>query len=195
MKICLFGGTFDPPHIGHLLIAQTICEVENFDKILFIPAYQPPHKMYISSITHRLNMLKIAIANNPNFELCDIEIKRGGISYSIDTIHHIKDQYKLQKPDLYYLMGSDSLGDFHTWKQAKEILETCQVIVAVRPRFKPSDIQPWVLKKIQFANIPRFEISSTTIRDRWIDEKTIRYMVPLDVWEYIHEHKLFQNNH
>ena len=194
MKICLFGGTFDPPHIGHLLIAQTICEVEAFDKIMFIPAYEPPHKVFISPIAHRLNMLKIAIANNPNFELCDVEIKRKGISYSIDTINYIKEQYTLEKPELFYLMGSDSLGDFHTWKNAEEILNVCQVIVAVRPGFKPSEIQPWVLKKVQFANNPKFEISSTTIRKRWTEDKTIRYMVPLDVWQYINEHKLFQPN-
>jgi nicotinate-nucleotide adenylyltransferase len=192
VKTCLFGGTFDPPHIGHLLIAQTICEVEKFDKILFIPAYEPPHKKFTSLVEHRLNMLKIAIAGNPNFELCDLEIKRKGISYSVDTIKIVQEKYDLKKSELYYLMGTDSLGDFRDWHKAKEILNICQVIVAVRPGFSPSDIPPWIMKKIQFANIPRFEISSTTIRYRWIKNKTIRYMVPLDVWKYINENHLFQ---
>ena len=81
MKICLFGGTFDPPHIGHLLISQTICEVEEFDKILFIPAYNPPHKKDISPIDHRVKMVKLAISGNPKFEFSDIEIKRRHILY------------------------------------------------------------------------------------------------------------------
>ena len=92
MKICLFGGTFDPPHIGHLLIAQTVCEAENFDKILFVPAYQPPHKTEITPIKNRLEMLQIAVEGNPNFEISDMEIIRRGVSYSIDTIRAIKEE-------------------------------------------------------------------------------------------------------
>ena len=92
MKICLFGGTFDPPHIGHLLIAQTVCEAENFDKILFIPAYQPPHKTEITPIKYRLEMLQIAVEGNPNFEISDVEIKRRGVSYSIDSIRAIMEE-------------------------------------------------------------------------------------------------------
>ena len=86
MKICLFGGTFDPPHIGHLLIAQTVCEAENFDKILFMPAYSPAHKNGITSIDHRINMVKIAIKDNPKFEYSDVDVIRKGTSYSIDSI-------------------------------------------------------------------------------------------------------------
>ena len=86
MKICLFGGTFDPPHIGHLLIAQTIYEAENFDKILFIPAYAPPHKNNVTPTKHRIEMVKIAISDNPNFEYSDVDIVRKGISYTIDSL-------------------------------------------------------------------------------------------------------------
>ena len=86
MKICLFGGTFDPPHIGHLLIAQTVCEAEGFDKILFIPAYTPPHKNNITAVKHRIEMVKLAISDNPNFEYSDADIIRKGVSYTIDTI-------------------------------------------------------------------------------------------------------------
>jgi len=93
MKKCIFGGTFDPPHIGHLLIAQTICEAEEFDKIIFVPALKNPHKSVgvTSSIDSRLKMLESAVEGNPHFEISDIEIKRGGISYSIDTIKFIKE--------------------------------------------------------------------------------------------------------
>jgi len=190
MKICLFGGTFDPPHIGHLLIAQTVCEAEKFDKVLFIPANKPPHKKISTNIRHRLSMLKIAIEGNPNFEISDVEIKRGGISYSIDTIKKIKQQIN-NNDELSFLIGSDSLFEFQNWKEPREILKICKVLIAIRPGFRPSDIPSWILHRIQFANIPRFEISSSNIRSRWIENKTIRYMVTLPVWDYINEHKLY----
>ena len=192
MKICFFGGTFDPPHIGHLLVPQMVCEVEEFDKILFIPAYNPPHKINISSVEHRTNMLKIAINGNPKFGYSDIEVKREGISYSIDTIRALKQEMKLTSNNCYYLVGSDSLVDFHSWREYKAILDECQVIVALRPGFRPSDIRHWVLHRIRFANIPRYEVASTTIRTRWINNKTIRYMVTLPVWNYINENKLYK---
>tara|TARA_B100000029_G_scaffold83810_1_gene74620 strand:+ start:1426 stop:2004 length:579 start_codon:yes stop_codon:yes gene_type:complete len=191
MRICLFGGTFDPPHIGHLLIAQTVCEAENFDKIIFIPAYQPPHKTEITPVDDRLKMLKIAVKGNPNFEISDIEIKRGGVSYTIDTVKAVKKELGTDKKDLFYLIGSDSLLNFHNWKDPKNILDECQVIVAIRPGFRPSDIPSWILHRIQFANIPRFEISSSNIRHRWVENKTIRYMVTLPVWDYINENNLY----
>ena len=119
MKKCIFGGTFDPPHIGHLLIAQTICEAEEFDKIIFVPALKNPHKSVgvTSPIDKRLKMLEIAVEGNPHFEISDIEIKRGGISYSLDTIRHIKKEQNLKCEELYFLIGSDILNDFHKWHE------------------------------------------------------------------------------
>ena len=193
MKICLFGGTFDPPHIGHLLIAQTIYEAENFDKILFIPAYAPPHKNNVTPMKHRIEMVKIAISDNPNFEYSDVDIIRKGISYTIDSIVDIKRNYKLTNDGIYYLIGSDSLIDFKNWKDSKEILDECNVIVAIRPGFRPSDIPHWILQKVHFANIPRFELSSSKIRSRWVKDLTIRYMVTLPIWEYINENNLYSS--
>ena len=191
MRTCLFGGTFDPPHIGHLLVAQTVCEAENFDKILFIPAFQPPHKDDISPVDERLAMLELAEEGNPNFEISDVELKRRGVSYTIDTVKSIKEEMKLKSHEIFYLIGSDSLLEFQNWKDPKGILNECQVLVAIRPGFRPSDIPSWILQKIQFANIPRFEISSSNIRHRWVENKTIRYMVTLPVWEYIEKNNLY----
>ena len=193
MKICLFGGTFDPPHIGHLLIAQTVYEAENFDKILFIPAYAPPHKNSITPMNHRIEMVKIAISDNPNFEISDVDIVRKGTSYTIDSIVDIKRNYKLTNDEIYYLIGSDSLIDFKNWKDSKEILDECNVIVAIRPGFRPSDIPHWILQKVHFANIPRFELSSSKIRSRWVKDLTIRYMVTLPIWKYINENNLYSS--
>ena len=193
MKVCLFGGTFDPPHLGHLIIAQTIFEAENFDQIVFIPAYQPPHKkgLKISPVDQRLEMLNIAIKENPNFIMSDLEIQRKGLSYSIETIMEYKKQNNIKSKDLFYLMGSDSLKQFKKWKEPKMIINESRVIVAIRPGFRPSDIPNWILAKIQFASIPRIEISSTTIRHRWAEDKTIRYMVTESVWQYINKNKLY----
>ena len=193
MKICLFGGTFDPPHIGHLLIAQTVCEAENFDKILFIPAYKPPHKNNITPVKHRIEMVKLAISDNPNFEYSDADIVRKGVTYTIDTILDIKQKSGLKNDEVYYLIGSDSLIDLKNWKDSKKILKECNVIVAIRPGFRPSDIPHWILQEVHFANIPRFELSSTKIRSRWVKDLTIRYMVTLPIWEYINKNSLYSS--
>lgn len=191
MKICIFGGTFDPPHIGHLLIAQTVCEAEAFDKVIFMPANRPPHKKNISDVSDRLAMLNLAIEGNPNFEISDLEIKRGGVSYTIDTLCSIENSVIGMKDELFYLIGSDNLLDLELWKNPRAILKKCNVVVAIRPGFRPSDIPAWILHRIQFANIPRFEISSSNIRKRWRENKTIRYLVTLPVWEYINSNKLY----
>ena len=188
----MFGGTFDPPHIGHLLVAQTIFEAENFDKIVFIPTFKTPQKNNITDIKDRLAMLRMGVTSNPNFEISDLEIQRGGTSYTIDTVREYKSDQDYDSRELYYLIGSDSLQTFHTWKEPREILDECQVIVALRPGFRPSDISNWILRKVRFANIPRFEISSSTIRLRWQENKTIRYMVTQPVWEYINDHGIYK---
>ena len=191
MKICLFGGTFDPPHIGHLLIAQTVFEAENFDKVLFVPANRTRNKIVITPQINRVEMLKLAIKDNPNFEISELEIERGGISFTIETIKKIKSDLLSDKDELFFLIGSDSLLDFKNWKNPEGILKECQVVVAIRPGFRPSDIPAWILHNIHFANIPRFEISSTNIRKRWVEDKTIRYMVTQPVWEYINKSNLY----
>ena len=193
MKTCIFGGTFDPPHIGHLLIAQTVFESENFERLIFVPANISPAKKNGDSSPpeERSKMLEIALINNPNFEISDLEINREGISYTVDTIREFVDKLKLDKKDLFFLMGSDTLKSFHTWKDPEKILNLCNIIVAIRPGFTPSDIPQWVLDSVRFANIPRFEVSSTNIRRRWREGKTIRYMVTKEVWEYIDEKDLY----
>ncbi|MFH1851741.1 MAG: nicotinate-nucleotide adenylyltransferase [Candidatus Neomarinimicrobiota bacterium] len=193
MKLCVFGGTFDPPHIGHLLIAQTVFEAEDFDQIVFVPAYNPPHKDNdkMTPVDLRLEMLELAVAENPHFSISDVEIKRMGVSYSIDTVRQLKLLRGLDSDAIYFLIGSDTLPDVVNWKNPHELIDECRIIVALRPGFRPSDIPAWLLQKVQFANIPRFEISSTTIRRRWRENKTIRYMVTQPVWEYINKHNLY----
>ena len=194
MKICLFGGTFDPPHIGHLIIAETIKESERFDKMIFVPAFHPPHKddSNLSSIEDRLEMLRLSVNHDDTFELSDIEIERGGISYTIETIRELKSRYDLTKRHIYFLMGSDALVQFHDWKDHVSILKECRVLVATRPGFRSSRISPDIMAQIRFANMPQFEISSSQIRRRVRQRQTIRYMVLDPVWEYIQKNGLYQ---
>ncbi len=194
MKVCLFGGTFDPPHIGHLIIAETVKETEGFDKMIFVPAGIPPHKTKsdLSTIEDRLIMLRLALEGNENFELSNVEIKRGGVSYAIDTIRELKKRYNLKSKEIYFLMGSDTLKEFHTWHKPEEILEESQVLVAARPGFRPSWISPDILSHIHFANVPQIEISSSLLRQRIIARQTVRYAVPAAVEEYILEKGLYR---
>ena len=136
-------------------------------------------------------MLDMALLNNDNFEISDFEIKKGDISYTIDSIKYFTDELNIEKKDLYFLMGSDTLMDFHNWKNPKDILNLCNIIVATRPGFTPSNIPQWVLDRVHFANIPQFEISSTNIRARWREDKTIRYMVTKEVWDFINKNGLY----
>ncbi len=192
MKLCLFGGTFDPPHVGHLVIAETIQESERFDRIVFVPASNPPHKEEgISPIENRLEMLRLALVDNDHFDVSDIEIERGGVSYSVETIEEAKGQFGIGAENLYFLIGSDALLDFHRWKQYEAILDQCRVIVAQRPGFRPSRIDPNILSRIRFANIPQIEVSSSQIRRRIRNGSTIRYLVPGPVMNYIREQGLY----
>lgn len=178
--------------MGHLIIAETIMESERFDRMMFVPASLPPHKEAgISPIKDRLELLRLALRSNEEFDVSDVEIKRGGVSYTIETIKEIKTRYGLDSEGIYFLIGSDSLLDFHHWKDYMSILDECHVIVALRPGFRPSRIAPHILSQIHFANMPQIEVSSSQIRRRVKKGSTIRYMVPDPVREYIERKGLY----
>lgn len=194
MKVCLFGGTFDPPHNAHFIIAEAIRESLDLNKIVFIPAYRPPHKFEVKPVTpveHRIAMLKLCINDIPQFEYSDIEIQRGGVSYTIETIREMKKSKGISTSDLHFLIGSDSLADFKSWKQWEDILDESQVIVARRPRFEKSDIDPELISRVTFLNLPRMEISSSEIRERFYSDRMTRFYVPAVVSEYIQKNKFY----
>lgn len=193
MNICLFGGTFDPPHIGHLIIAESILSDLDIDKIIFIPSSIPPHKPLhsYSSASLRVEMLQISIKGTPAFQISDIELNRPGVSYSVDTIKQIKSQMSLSKEELYFVIGSDSLIEFQTWKNPHEILSLAQVIIAPRPSFTKDMVKPEFLEQVQFLDTPQIDISSSMIRKRVREKKSIRYYVIPEVLEYIQEKRLY----
>lgn len=193
--MCLFGGTFDPPHNGHFIIAEAIRQNLDLNKIVFIPAYNPPHKyaqLPITPIEHRLAMLELCTRYNAHFEINDIEIQRGGISYTIETIRQIKSENQLSAGELYFLIGSDSLAEFKTWYRWQDILEECKVVVARRPRFEKEAIDTEILEQVLFLNLPRIEISSTEVRERFEKGQMTRFYISDAVYEYIQAHGLYR---
>ncbi len=194
MKLCLFGGTFDPPHNAHFIIAEAIRESLELNKIVFIPAHKPPHKFEVKPVTpveHRIAMLKLCIDDIPQFEYSDIEIKRGGVSYTIDTIMEMKKLHGISSEELHFLIGSDSLAEFKSWRQWEDILAESKVVVARRPRFEKTDIDPDLIDRVTFLNLPRMEISSTEIRERFYSDRMTRFYVPTVVSEYIKKYKFY----
>ena len=193
MKLGLYGGTFDPIHIAHLIIAEIACDTFGLDELLFMPCATPPHKnhLFLSDAQHRLEMIKLSIAGNSKFTLSDLEIKRGGTSFTIDTLKILKERHKSDRADLFLIIGADNFLDFQKWKEPGHILELCQLIVVGRPSFKLDnpDLKPE--NKTLFMPAPLMEISSSEIRERVKNNKTIQYMVSPKVGEYIKKHKLY----
>jgi len=194
MSICLFGGTFDPPHNGHIRIAESVREQLRIDTVLFIPAFIPPHKQRrsLSSTADRLAMLKLAIVGKAGFEISEMETQRKDISYSIDTIRAIKQARNLKREELYFLIGADSLLELHTWNQPEKILAEAHVIVARRPGFNLSAVKQEFLEKVFFINSPLIDISSSIIRANVFRGDNISELVPPAVEEYIITQRLYQ---
>ena len=200
-KIGILGGSFDPIHIGHLIIAEQISERLTLDLVLLIPCNMPPHKdaANLTAGRHRLRMVEIAIEGNPRFQACDIELTRGGVSYSVDTVTSLKSQYG-RGTEFYFIVGADSLIELATWREYKRLLSLCTVVTAARPGCDlgslplqeglctPEEIA--VLKR-HIMETPLIGISSTEIRQRRQSGESIRYLVPDAVENYIIEHNLY----
>lgn len=185
MKIGILGGTFNPVHIGHLILAEESLDALRLDRVIFIPAYLPPHKKIaqaLVSAADRLNMLRLAISGNPYFEVSDIEIKRGGLSYSIETLKGLYSIYK--NAEVFLLVGSDE--QVNTWKDSNEILKRANVVIANRPGYKK-----FKTSATRRISITQVNVSSTMLRRRVHKGLSIRYLVPPEVYSYIMEKKLY----
>ncbi len=189
-KIGVFGGSFDPIHIGHLAIAQEARWQFGLDVVLFIVTAHPPHKKEPEApIEHRLRMVESAIENEPYFEPSRIEIERGGDSYTAETLRQLRRIFP--QASLYLIVGSDSAIDFSTWKNPEEVIEMANVVIALRPGFDLSLMEPRLKGKAEISRFPALELSSTTIRERLRSGRPIRFLVPEVVERYICEHGLY----
>ncbi len=191
-RIGIFGGTFDPPHLAHLIAGEIAVEAFALDKLFLIPANVPPHKTggNISSSEHRLTMTELAAQGNEKFEVSRVELDRPGPSYTIDTLHEI--QHQLSPEKILLFIGLDQMAIFHTWHKWEQILESAEVVVMIRPWQKFDEIDSSLIDRIKILPMPLMDISSTDIRARVRAGKSIRYLVPDGVREYIAEHRLYQ---
>ncbi len=210
-KIGLFGGTFNPIHFGHLRAAIEVKEKLQLEKVVFIPVNLPPHKddMDLVNVWERINMLKLAIAKRKGLEVCEIEAKRGGKSYTIDTLREFKARFG-RDLQLYFILGVDAFLEIETWKEYKEIFKETNLVVLERPGFDKK-IEIFLEKEMakdfyskdgilvhssgNFViplEITKFDISSSMIRALIRDGKEIGYLVPKEVENYILEKKLYK---
>lgn len=196
-RVGIFGGTFDPIHMGHLIVAETIMDEFHLDKVVFIPAAVPPHKLdkQISPAKHRYMMTMLATCSNPRFQVSDMEMHRQGPSYSRDTLAQLLEEHG-RDTEFYFIVGADSVENLHTWNRIDELLTMCHFIGASRPGCMP-DMEKItqrfgpLAEKIHCLETPELEISSTEIRHRVGQKRTIRYIVPETVEQYIYKEKLY----
>lgn len=194
MKIALYGGSFDPIHYAHLLLAEWIREELALNKIIFIPAFIPPHKQTqnISAAALRLEMIKLAIQDNPHFDVSAYEIEKADISYSINTILFYRNYYQLPAAQLFFLIGDDNLALFSSWKNPEKIVENCQVIVYRRNKVDRATTTTTFHTKMKFIQNPIIDISSSAIRDRIAAGLSIKYMVSPPVEAFILKNGLYK---
>lgn len=192
MDLGIYGGTFNPPHLAHLIIAETVRDQFGLDRVLWVPAGRPPHKDVrgLASARDRLAMTKLAVEGNASFSVSEIEMGRDGASYTVDTLGALQQAY----PDarLHLLLGGDSLAQFASWRQPDVILERARLIVYDRPGADAPDVSGRVAEQARFAEAPLLMISGTEVRARCERGASIRYLVPEPVRAYIREHGLYE---
>jgi nicotinate-nucleotide adenylyltransferase len=198
-RIGILGGTFNPIHLGHLLIAQDAMEQLRLERVKFIPSATPPHKAVdkLASERDRLRMIALAIRGNARFEVDDIEVRRGGKSYSVDTLAELR--RREPRVDFYFIIGADSLRELHLWREVQLLAKLCTFITVPRPGFDP---KPVVDSRLDAATRRRLrqhvlrghvcDIASRDIRSRVASGQSIRYLVPDGVHAYIRRRRLYQ---
>jgi nicotinate-nucleotide adenylyltransferase len=198
-RIGILGGTFDPPHLGHLWLATLAAEALQLDRVLFMPAAQPPHKrrLEISGATDRLLMTRLAIADNRDFELSAIEMERPGPSYTVDSVEELQRQIGA-RTSLYLVMAADSLSQIETWREPDRLLSLVEWVVGPRPGVELPQRAALdrrfgeAAKRIHLLSGPSLDVSSSEIRARVAAGHTIRYLVPRAVEELIVERGLYR---
>lgn len=200
-RLGVLGGTFNPVHLGHMIMAQDAIEHFELSKVMFVPCGQPPHKSPadLAPAHHRLAMLEAAVEGDLNFEVSDLEIQRGGMSYSIDTIQMLTEKHP--GVDLFFIIGADSLVELHLWKDIELLLKLCRIVTIARPGVDLADLGKldlhlpahWaehLLADVRVGHL--INISSTDLRYRVAEGMSIRYLVSPAVDMYIAEHSLYR---
>ena len=190
-RVALFGGTFNPIHLGHLVAAQTALEALKLERVIFMPAAVPPHKREknLASAADRLKMVTLAVVGHPHFKVSDFEIKRGGKSYSIETVRFFRKKYP-PPAGLFFIIGGDELNALPSWKDFGHLLKLVQFVAVNRPGYQK---KPETSRIRHIAvEMPGIDLSSSLIRDRIRAGQTIRLLVPDRVALYIEKKGLYQ---
>lgn len=195
MRIGLMGGTFDPVHLGHLLIAELARAEFGLDRVIWVPAGDPPHKQgrAITPQEHRYAMVLLATASNPHFEVSRLELEREGPSYTYTTVSH----YHQEEPDteLFFISGADAVLEILTWYRNQDLVSMCRFIAVTRPGYDlnrlGSVLPEGYMARIQAITAPGVDISSTDLRQRIRAGQPVRYMVPAAVETYLRKHRLY----
>ncbi len=186
-RIGILGGTFDPPHMGHLIIAETVKDTMELDEVWFIPASEPPHKSKANATAEeRVAMVEMAIHENEAFKINDIEVNRKGTSYTIDTVKAL--QLQFPENQFYFIIGADMVAYLPNWYQIDELLANVTFIGVQREGYPLESKYP-----IKTVDVPFIPISSTMIRQRLSEKRSIRYLVPHSVYSFIEERGLYGN--
>ena len=200
MRIGVLGGTFDPIHIAHLIIAEEARERLCLEEVVFIPAGMPwmKEQQPVSPGEVRLQMLRLAVASNPFFRVSDLEIERSGATYTVETLEALRDE-RGKEAEIYFIVGMDTLEVLHRWKEPQRLLELCTPVVFGRPGHSDDVLEeletplPGLREKVRVLDGPAIDVSSTEIRRRVAKGSSIRYMVPYEVEQFIAEHGLYRD--
>ncbi len=190
-KIGILGGTFDPIHIGHLLVGRDAMDALELDRIIFVPASIPPHKMEteMAPAANRLAMVHLAVRDDPDFSVSEVDFWRSGPSFSIDTIARLREEFP--ENDLFFLIGEDNLEEIWSWKEPERLFRECRVIVIGRPGGGGMTVPSDLPGPATALDIHRIRLSSSEIREKIRQGRSIRYLVPREVERYIYEHRLY----
>lgn len=193
LRIGLFGATFDPPHYGHLIAADYAADELELDEVLMIPASLNPLKQeHLPAPPNlRLEMIQAAVVKYPRFRVSDIELKRGGVSYTIDTVQSLLKDYRSHETEFFLLLGADAAADFHLWRDYQRLAEMCQLSILSRPGFDMESTLAKLPLPAAALNMPMIDISSTLIRNRLRQGKSINFLTPPEVVEIIECEKLY----
>ncbi|AVX30394.1 MULTISPECIES: nicotinate-nucleotide adenylyltransferase [unclassified Carboxydocella] len=198
-RVAVMGGTFDPIHLGHLVVAQEVADELGLDRVLFVPSGQPPHKQgaKVTAAELRAEMVRLAIADNPRFQLCLLELERPGPSYTYDTVRQLLDQGNYQ--ELYFITGADAVLEILTWHRVRELLALCHFIAVTRPGFELEQLREvqgrlgtQLGQRIRPFTVPSLAISSSDIRARVARGKSIKYLVHPEVEKFIVNNNLYR---
>ncbi|UCC88753.1 MAG: nicotinate-nucleotide adenylyltransferase [Anaerolineales bacterium] len=201
MRLGILGGTFDPIHFGHLLAAEEARGALRLEGVLFAPAGDPPHKQgyAILPVAHRLAMVRLAIADNPAFQISTVDIDRTGPHYTVDTLRLLRNQLGIGSDETFLIMGADSLTHLTTWHQPAQLIEICRLAVVARPGYR-ADLEaleaalPGISTRLDWVEMPVLGISSSDLQRRVREGRSIRYQVPSAVAAYVAKHALYRDD-